>query len=309
MAHYHDVPCPFCGELITDGDDIVVCPDCGTPSHRSCYFVNGICFNHELHEKGFEWVSPKTEALAEEVSEGFVCLRCGRLNNPDNTYCNYCGDKLAKTDQSAASQKSVQDLREPVFLKVLSDDQQKSYSVDEIDGIPIKEWVVYIGQSFNYYLYHFISQNKSKKKTSFTLSAAFFPVLYFIYRRVWGAAAVALVSAFLLNIPFVVLNVLLPSGIDFGISVTVWQNAANLFSGLSLILNVLFGVFAVWLYRRKAVKHMNKLKLESETQDQYLQKLNKVSGPSKTGVLIFAGLVFGLAFISSVLISFFQLIV
>ena len=52
---YTGEKCIVCGELFADGDDIVVCPDCGTPCHRSCWEKSGECTNTALHESGESW--------------------------------------------------------------------------------------------------------------------------------------------------------------------------------------------------------------------------------------------------------------
>ena len=39
----------------TDEDDIVVCPDCGTPYHRACWQKVGACMHKSEHAAGFEW--------------------------------------------------------------------------------------------------------------------------------------------------------------------------------------------------------------------------------------------------------------
>ena len=41
--------CPVCNNKFTEDDDVVVCPECGTPHHRECYFSNGGCFNSDKH--------------------------------------------------------------------------------------------------------------------------------------------------------------------------------------------------------------------------------------------------------------------
>ncbi|MGN1195963.1 MAG: RING finger protein, partial [Acutalibacteraceae bacterium] len=52
---YENLICPGCGEVFKEGDDVVVCPECGTPQHRQCYEKNGGCVNAALHEQGFVW--------------------------------------------------------------------------------------------------------------------------------------------------------------------------------------------------------------------------------------------------------------
>lgn len=37
MTRYTGNHCPVCEQAFTDEDDIVVCPDCGTPYHRACW--------------------------------------------------------------------------------------------------------------------------------------------------------------------------------------------------------------------------------------------------------------------------------
>ena len=41
--------CPVCNSNFTENDDVVVCPDCGTPHHRECYKKIGKCFNENMH--------------------------------------------------------------------------------------------------------------------------------------------------------------------------------------------------------------------------------------------------------------------
>ena len=51
--------CIVCGQVFTDADDVVVCPECGTPYHRACWQKNGACINLPLHESGKSWESTK----------------------------------------------------------------------------------------------------------------------------------------------------------------------------------------------------------------------------------------------------------
>ena len=66
-----------------DSDDIVVCPECGTPYHRDCYKQVGECINTELHDNGISWSQKKRdeEKTAYEAKEiDKVCPRCGYLS-------------------------------------------------------------------------------------------------------------------------------------------------------------------------------------------------------------------------------------
>lgn len=55
MPFYENESCPVCHRQFEDGDDIVVCPECGTPHHRQCYSLAGHCANEGLHKSGFSF--------------------------------------------------------------------------------------------------------------------------------------------------------------------------------------------------------------------------------------------------------------
>ncbi len=50
MPKYYGCPCEGCGKPLTLQDDIVVCPDCGAPYHRTCYEKMG-----PLHPRPCPW--------------------------------------------------------------------------------------------------------------------------------------------------------------------------------------------------------------------------------------------------------------
>ena len=74
MFNYTGYECKSCGKKFTDDDDIVVCPECGTPYHRDCYKKEGRCINDELHSKHMSW---KAEVEEKEQAEGLKCSVCG----------------------------------------------------------------------------------------------------------------------------------------------------------------------------------------------------------------------------------------
>ena len=66
---YDNKKCDGCSELMLEGEDIVVCPECGTPQHRECYQKNNECVNAHLHAEGFDWRAANvTDEKAEEPS-------------------------------------------------------------------------------------------------------------------------------------------------------------------------------------------------------------------------------------------------
>lgn len=95
--------CDGCNEPLLDGEDIVVCPECGTPQHRHCYDKNNQCVNSHLHSEGFLWqgtVSEKTSAESstlvneEKTDNDIVCPNCKHTNPAGTEVCRYCGMKF-----------------------------------------------------------------------------------------------------------------------------------------------------------------------------------------------------------------------
>ena len=95
--------CDGCNELILDNEDIVVCPECGTPQHRQCYDKNNQCVNAHLHEENFTWqgtVSEKTATASstlvneEKKGQDIVCPNCKQTNPSGTEVCRHCGMKF-----------------------------------------------------------------------------------------------------------------------------------------------------------------------------------------------------------------------
>ena len=92
MALYIGNTCPVCGEKFKDDDDVVVCPDCGTPYHRACWQKTGVCLHQAEHAAGFEWHPEPAGGSAD--AEDAVCPNCGTHNAPSAQRCEHCGVPL-----------------------------------------------------------------------------------------------------------------------------------------------------------------------------------------------------------------------
>lgn len=100
MINFTGIKCPVCGKAFTDEDDIVVCPQCGAPYHRSCYQEKGQCIFSDLHEKGKEWAppAPPKPPVTAEVKDR-ECPVCGGLNAHSARLCSRCGAPLQDPGQ------------------------------------------------------------------------------------------------------------------------------------------------------------------------------------------------------------------
>ena len=88
MTDYKGNRCPVCEKTFKENDDIVVCPDCGTPYHRECWKKVGACLHEAEHAAGFEWTP---DNVISGGPEDLVCPNCGTHNPLGAKFCNHCG--------------------------------------------------------------------------------------------------------------------------------------------------------------------------------------------------------------------------
>jgi len=98
MSDYIGAKCIVCEKEFTNDDEIVVCPDCGTPYHKACYLKEGKCINNILHEKNQSWKS--VNDFSEQENENIKCSNCGETNPSTGLFCKKCGVPLSKAQQT-----------------------------------------------------------------------------------------------------------------------------------------------------------------------------------------------------------------
>lgn len=102
---YKGYECPICHEQFQDGEDIVVCPECGTPHHRTCYEENEACANTQRHKEHYSWAADANEKERDEQDgEGLPCPQCGCKNKKDALFCSHCGTPMTGTGGSGQQQ-------------------------------------------------------------------------------------------------------------------------------------------------------------------------------------------------------------
>lgn len=91
--NYKGVSCPVCGQPFQEGDDIVVCPECGAPHHRACYKQLGHCaMEQQLHPQHLSWQNPNDQppAAAADGSDDIICPNCGLFCHSEDVSCPNC---------------------------------------------------------------------------------------------------------------------------------------------------------------------------------------------------------------------------
>ena len=278
--------CPYCGKVFLTTDDIVVCPECGTPHHRSCYKEHDSCANQEKHGE-FIWTPDKRDSsntsttvfpidLNNPKDNEVVCRFCGQVNKQFSKYCSKCGNILENSNNGLFS------IKEPV--KTIEIEQVSANA--KIDGIPIKDWLVYLGPTSPNFIRTYLKQNNNNSKFGFSLGAFFFPVLYYLYYRIWDIAAIIIVLDVICNAPTIMLQFKYPIASMIGMSAAQFSKIADILSYTYLALILIISLFAKTIVRYKSSKKIKKIRRSCTNEIEYNSLLAKKSCPNKILVSI-----------------------
>lgn len=268
MSQYIGNSCPVCGELFREGDDVVVCPDCGTPYHRNCWQQHGTCLFADRHAAGYEWKPDKAPD-----DPALTCPNCGTRNEPGADKCSHCGvpmpDPNAPTQEDngprpiyASAPPSGAAQQGPAYTEATPNGfvRKELRPEDPIDGIQARDWATFVGQSSFYYLMQFFRMQETKHKVSVCFSAFFFGPLYFFYRKMWKEGILFSVLSLFLTLPYAI-SLLAVSG-----SPLVSSFPIEVFTALNLICSlvdwaqkVLRGLFAVYWYKKDAARKIQQI--------------------------------------------------
>ena len=90
MPDFTQYACPVCGQKFHASDDVVVCPQCGAPHHRTCWKEEGRCHFQSAHGTPSQW-KPLPD---KEDDNAVVCGNCGTVNSDGRTCCQKCGHEI-----------------------------------------------------------------------------------------------------------------------------------------------------------------------------------------------------------------------
>lgn len=305
MANYTGAECLVCKEKFNDNDDIVVCPDCGTPYHRECYLKEGKCINDSLHENNKSWTRDKAET-GEELPK--VCNKCGAENKPHSFLCQKCGASLVEQFNFDENKNTDNDFNRQNsgfagFTFNIGDKYCGMNPEEEIaDDVKVSDAADFIGANVPYYLILFKRMKDTGKKISACVISLFLPQFYFAYRKMWKEAFFMTILETLLSVPYAIYSVstVAQSYIEeYGIKNEIISQLAsiNTESGffaisitlsnyISIALSILAFLFAHWLYYRHMQKKIINIKKQYDSGESASAKIISAGGTSILGVII-----------------------
>lgn len=312
MSNYNGVKCISCGEIFSDSDDVVVCPECGTPYHRECYLKEGQCINTSLHESGESW-KPEYENRSSDdsvSSEPIRCIRCGAENPPEGIFCNKCGMPLSGNGESARPFNSSNTNGNP-NMNGFYGNRQRGFNGQsqggfpfggqmvfdknsDIDGVKLEDYAQYAGKNSLGILSNFIRFGNFGGKIAINIGALIFPEFYFFYRKMYKHGILFMLLIFLLSLPE--MFVLAQTGVmntsflntDINLDSNSFNMIYSLCSYLMIGVRFLCGFYGTYWYYRNAKKDILRIRNQSQADDEETikRKISAKGGTSWPSVII-----------------------
>ncbi|MCD7722952.1 MAG: DUF2628 domain-containing protein [Clostridiales bacterium] len=282
MSVFENQNCPVCSKPFKDGDDIVVCPVCGTPCHRGCYKKAGECPNKALHAAGFSYAKSIESAADGGTGQEKAAEQPKKDNAEQGEYvtCEHCGAQIRRgamfcTKCSARQSRNFSGQYSPdPRLIVPSPDIKYERSSEKIDGVPLADAATVVGSNCDKFMPKFIKH----KKINWNWSAFFFGAYYFFYRKMVAQGILvmllnviaSLVTFTVFSDKIAVINELLSEASTaqeaMALSqsseyIAAMQGAAPAYIVILccwVVINILCALFADSIYRRRVVKIVKK---------------------------------------------------
>ena len=304
---YLGFKCPVCEKYFHANDDIVVCPECGTPHHRACYEENGKCFYESRHSEGFDF----NDETSGDIGDNSLCKKCGQVNRKDAFFCNHCGAPMTDEPQPNTADRQQNVYSQPgvnipggMPVDMFDPLAGVPQDFDMGDGVTAGEVAKYVKQNPPYFVrvFHNI---RSFSKSKFNFAAAIFTGGYLLYRKMYkiGAIVTAIQVAMLLFVTYIYnsaeyrgifehITTLYSSAGDYTqaaagmmeymATLTTFQNfiivLPAIYELLQVIAMITIGACANRLYFSHCKKNIVNIKAQCESSDQAETRLQTKGG-------------------------------
>lgn len=301
MKNYINEKCPICKKVFNESDDIVVCPNCGAPYHRSCYNITGSCIYKDKHGTCEDYFHSHQNQEHTKSSDIKLCPRCLNENPKDSLFCNKCGFSFSeKQEPTSFNPQNIDGI--PFIFDPLAGINPS----DKIDDIEISEIAAFTKVNTPYYITIFKKIN-DKSKSRFSFSAFLFSGAWFLYRKMYklGAILTTLIFIFMLSSTLIeykysnpILSKLLrASGIGSASSLNQ-ENYSKLFEQISMlsksehillytpyiiellsfVIMLISGFLANKIYMKYCLKKIKEIKSLNLTDMDFKHKISELGG-------------------------------
>lgn len=185
---FNGLKCPVCNIEFKDGDDIVVCPECGAPHHRQCYEIENRCAYENQHGENFSF--NKEEEKNESESNTIICPRCKSENQKGMFYCGRCGFPLSAQNNGNPNQSGFNPGGfNANFTNVMDPMAGVNPEEDLGEGVTAGEISKFVQKNTPYFIRVF-NNIKCFSKGRFNFCAFLFSGGYLLYRKMYKIGAI-----------------------------------------------------------------------------------------------------------------------
>ena len=280
-SRFENKLCPVCRKRFGKDDEIVVCPECGTPHHRACWNSLNHCGVEEFHGMNYVWngrlpdedepVKSETEEFAEHVMN--VAQSVKEAEN-DPHHAEYPNIHPNNTENQIFNM-----IDDPIIDELVKSIQNNEKGAD---GVSMRELAAFSATSVWHYARAFGAfRDGKKRKVFFNFCSGFFAPLFQFYRKMdW----LGILTTILMVVPTIAAIKL--AG---GAAVQVSDNASNMLLLVNIVIEALWCLFGDYIYYRHAVKRILKIRAnyEGDTEsDEYFMALYESGKPSFARVVL-----------------------
>lgn len=174
MSFYENYECPVCKKKFEQDDDIVVCPECGTPHHRECYNFIGHCVNQGLHESGYDYNAENNKNSYNQVNND--------SQSDNNQY--YKSSDENKNINNITPGNTENNTQLPFGLNpVISNEYDND--AQTIDGEKMADVAATVRTNVPRFVDKFKKMENTHKKMSWNWGAFFFGPYYLLFRKMY----------------------------------------------------------------------------------------------------------------------------
>lgn len=253
--------CAACGMKFFDGEDIVVCPECGAPYHRECWNRIGNCV-HSAEHGSYEWKGDN-----EELREHLENIESAENNKHETTEDGF----------EIFHVESYGEYREIMDKKLL--EQEKDF--EDINGVTAQELLKFVGKNGYYYLPVFNDMRKNNKTLKLNFAAFLFFPIHCFYRRMNLFGVIMMILLFLTTEAKLLLSHFAD---ELGLSESGLFTAFVITTAVSLALNIFVLMFFNFFYFKTAVKKISMIK-QHYANENYDRVLARIEAAGKPGIL------------------------
>jgi len=298
MSRFTDKLCPVCRARFTDNDDVVVCPECGTPHHRACYKEIGTCAVERFHADGFVWngLLPDEEAAA-SAEQAAAAEQPQQFENADPHHAEIPNYSASDEQNSIPEVEEMKDFN-PYFemykkIRELTNDEKRGE-----DGVSSKELCHFAGRSVVHYSQAFsafrVGLPKNGRiqpvKVFLNCCAGMFAPIHQFYRRMDVLGIALLLLSALTSMP----EVLLMYDAEYA-EIVFTQGTVDLLNKLTVLCSfisfaelILLCIFGDYIYYKFCVRRIKKIRAAYDDGNAagYYAALTESGAPSKLRIVI-----------------------